>query len=208
MNSDALREISRRVNIEDVAGYLGLTVNRAKYICCPFHSEKTPSCKLYPEQGRFFCYGCNKGGDSIDLVAAVHGTSIADAAAELNSYYSLGIDLNGRQVKRIRKKKPNSLQVDESEQVKRAVDAFADTAREARRLGISEQYITWFDEVHQAMLEDDNLRRSDPALFVRIYRREFDRYAEIRDMYTRIRDVISRSAEYPAGEILEILGRS
>lgn len=207
MNSNAFQEISGKVNIESVAQYLGLTVNRAKYIHCPLHGERTPSCKLYTEQGRFYCFGCGGHGDSVDLVSAVRGTSLAEAAAELNSYYSLNVDLDGRPAKRI-KKKPNSLQVNEAEQVKRLVDAFADTAREARRAGISEEYITWFDEVHQAMLEDDEIRRSDPALFLKLYRKEFDRYADIRTKYKRIREAISRSTEYPAGEILEILGRS
>lgn len=207
MNIDAIREVSRRVNIVDVAEYLGVAVNRANYIHCPLHSEKTPSCRLYPEQGRFWCYGCNKGGDAVDLYAAVRGTSIAEAAAEMNSYFSLGVDLDGRQVKKI-KKKPNSLQVNQSEQVKQRIDRFADTAREARRAGISEQYVTWFDETHQVMLEDDDLRRSDPAKFLEKYRREFDRYEDIRNKYTAIRAAISRSAEYPAGEILAILGRA
>lgn len=207
MNGEAFREINSRVNIEDVARYLGLTVNHAGYMLCPLHAEKTPSCRLYPEQGRFWCYGCNRGGDAIDLVAAVRGSSVADAAAEINSYYNLGIDLNGRQVKRI-KKKPNSLQINEAEQVKRLVDAFADTAREARRAGISEKYITWFDEVHQAMLVDDDLRRSDPAKFLKKHRKEFDRYADIRNRYIGIRSAISRSAEYPEEEILAIMGRA
>jgi DNA primase len=35
---------------------------------CPFpdHEDKTPSFYLYPP-GRFYCYGCNRGGDVVDL---------------------------------------------------------------------------------------------------------------------------------------------
>ena len=34
---------------------------------CPFHSEKTPSFTIYPENN-FYCFGCHKGGDSITLL--------------------------------------------------------------------------------------------------------------------------------------------
>jgi DNA primase len=36
--------------------------------CCPLpdHEDKTPSFYIYPP-GRFYCYGCNRGGDVVDL---------------------------------------------------------------------------------------------------------------------------------------------
>lgn len=37
-------------------------------IRCPFHSENTPSCTLFPTGG-FKCYGCGASGNSIDFVA-------------------------------------------------------------------------------------------------------------------------------------------
>ena len=44
----------------------------------PGHEDNNPSFVLYPDQ-HFYCYGCTRYGDSIDLVAYMNGTSVADA---------------------------------------------------------------------------------------------------------------------------------
>jgi len=39
--------------------------------CCPFHSEKTASCKIHPEQNYFKCFGCGAGGDVLNYISHV-----------------------------------------------------------------------------------------------------------------------------------------
>ena len=33
------------------------------WCCCPFHNEKTPSCKINDDLGSFYCFGCGAKGD-------------------------------------------------------------------------------------------------------------------------------------------------
>jgi hypothetical protein len=47
----------------------------------PGHDEKTPSFVVYPEDRGFWCYGCQRGGDVVDLAQAAWGIDRADQAA-------------------------------------------------------------------------------------------------------------------------------
>lgn len=50
---------------------------------CPMHEERTPSCVIYPKSNDFWCFGCNKGGDTIDLVMAQDDVDFITAVKRL-----------------------------------------------------------------------------------------------------------------------------
>ncbi len=47
----------------------------------PGHDEKTPSFVVYPGDRGWWCYGCQRGGDVVDLAQAAWGIDRADVAA-------------------------------------------------------------------------------------------------------------------------------
>ena len=56
---------------------------RTYVCCCPFHSEKTPSCTIYPETQSFYCFGCGAGGDVLTFVMRTDNLSYPDAVRTL-----------------------------------------------------------------------------------------------------------------------------
>lgn len=49
--------------------------------CCPIHDERTPSFTVYIEQQprKWWCFGCNRGGEVIDLVCELDGLDKSQA---------------------------------------------------------------------------------------------------------------------------------
>ena len=53
---------------------------------CPFHKERTPSFFIFPDN-RFYCYGCNENGDSIDFLMKSKGYDFKEAVRSLSGQY-------------------------------------------------------------------------------------------------------------------------
>ena len=69
--------VKESVTMQQAAELCGLDVRQG--VCpCPFHNEKTPSMKLYPDH--YYCFGCHAHGDVIDLTAKMRNLSEMDAA--------------------------------------------------------------------------------------------------------------------------------
>jgi len=62
---EVIRSIQESVDIVDVVSrYVTLRRSGRSFKgLCPFHEEKTPSFTVFPESGRFKCFGCGEGGD-------------------------------------------------------------------------------------------------------------------------------------------------
>ncbi len=53
------------------------------WCCCPFHEEKTPSCKINDDMGSYYCFGCGAKGDIFTLYTNMYNFSFPDAVKEL-----------------------------------------------------------------------------------------------------------------------------
>lgn len=94
MRFNIFDEAKARLTMAQVAKEYGYSANRAGFICCPFHNEKTASLKLYDRS--FHCYGCGAGGTVIDFVAMLFQLDALGAVKRLNEDFGLGLDLDGR----------------------------------------------------------------------------------------------------------------
>ena len=48
-------EIKQSVKMSEILSRYGLKPNRAGFICCPFHKEKSASCKIYDVESAAMC---------------------------------------------------------------------------------------------------------------------------------------------------------
>ncbi|MDU0969026.1 MAG: DNA primase [Actinomycetaceae bacterium] len=89
---DLVRE---RARIEDVVGeYVTLKsagVHTLKGLC-PLHDERTPSFHVDPVRGRWHCFGCGQGGDTIEFLIQYLKISFVEAVEMLAERY--GVELH------------------------------------------------------------------------------------------------------------------
>ena len=84
---DLFDAVKDAVILPRAAREYGYTPNRAGFICCPFHAERTPSLKLY--ERTYHCFGCGAHGSVIDFVGELFNLSPLDAAKKLNADFCL-----------------------------------------------------------------------------------------------------------------------
>ena len=53
------------------------------WCCCPFHEEKTPSCKINDDFGSYYCFGCGAKGDIFTIYTELYNYTFPDAVKEL-----------------------------------------------------------------------------------------------------------------------------
>lgn len=62
--------------------------------CCPFHGEKTPSFKVDPSFGTFYCFGCHKHGNAFDYLMETDSLSFREAVVSLAERAHIEIHIN------------------------------------------------------------------------------------------------------------------
>ena len=89
MSVDKVAIIKDRLTMREVLLHYGYEPNRAKFICCPFHNEKTPSMKIYEQD--FHCFGCGEHGDVISFVQKLFGLSFPDTLKKIDIDFGLNL---------------------------------------------------------------------------------------------------------------------
>ncbi|MBI1948051.1 MAG: DNA primase [Deltaproteobacteria bacterium] len=80
-----IAEIKRRADIGEVIGrHVKLKrVGKNLVGLCPFHTEKSPSFNVRPEDGFFYCFGCKATGDVVEFLVRTTGRGFLDVITEL-----------------------------------------------------------------------------------------------------------------------------
>lgn len=92
--SDVFAEVKRGVSALDAARHYGLSPNRAGFVRCPLHGERTGSLKLYTGERGWHCFGCGAGGSVVDLVGALFDLDPMGAVRKLNADFHLALPLD------------------------------------------------------------------------------------------------------------------
>lgn len=78
--------------VEVVGDFVSLRRRGVNYIgSCPFHNEKTPSFTVSPAKGICKCFGCGKGGNSVNFIMELEQISYYEALKYLAKKYNIEI---------------------------------------------------------------------------------------------------------------------
>ena len=81
ISKETIEQVLMRNDIETLIGsYVSLKRAGSNLRgLCPFHSEKTPSFTVYPQDNSFYCFGCGAGGDAITFIRKRENLDYPDA---------------------------------------------------------------------------------------------------------------------------------
>lgn len=90
----SFRDLKARVGVDDIIRHYGWQARARgseRIVRCPVHDDRQASLNIDAERGMFQCFGCSiSGGDIIDLVAAVEGKALRQAALLIDRWFPDG----------------------------------------------------------------------------------------------------------------------
>jgi DNA primase len=93
IDQGTIQQILDAAEIADVVGDFVTLKRRGTSMIglCPFHNEKTPSFNVSQAKGIYKCFGCGKGGSSVNFIMEHEHLSYADALRWLANKYHIQI---------------------------------------------------------------------------------------------------------------------
>jgi DNA primase len=106
---ETIDQIFETASIEEiVSDFVALKKRGVNYIGnCPFHNEKTPSFTVSPTKGIYKCFGCGKGGNSINFIMEIEHFNYPEALKFVAKKYNIEIEeeeMSSEQVERANEK--------------------------------------------------------------------------------------------------------
>ena len=101
ISEQTIEKIRFSADIYDVvSGYVELKKKGRNFFgLCPFHNEKTSSFSVNQEKQIFKCFGCGKGGSSIDFIMQKENLEFVEALRFLAEQYGIEIETSEKERK-------------------------------------------------------------------------------------------------------------
>ncbi|HCC00251.1 MAG TPA: DNA primase, partial [Ruminococcaceae bacterium] len=108
-----LQELKDRCDIEQIISrYVDLRKGGRTLVgLCPFHSEKTPSFHVYPDDQHFYCFGCETGGDVITFIRKIENLDYREAVEFLASQAGLSMPAEDHETDQIARNRMRILEM-------------------------------------------------------------------------------------------------
>ncbi len=91
-HSTVVRIIETAEILDVVQDFVTLKKRGVNYLgLCPFHNEKTPSFTISPSKGIYKCFGCGKGGNSVNFIMDHEHLSYAESLKYLARKYNIEV---------------------------------------------------------------------------------------------------------------------
>jgi len=84
------QKIKSAITVRQAGEMYGMEPDFHGMVCCPFHSDNTPSMKL--NDTYYYCFGCGATGDVVDLTAKLFSLNPRQAAEKLAHDFGLDPD--------------------------------------------------------------------------------------------------------------------
>ena len=95
----SIEEVREAANIVEVTSeFTALKRQGARFSgLCPYpdHQEKTPSFSVSPDRGFYYCFGCQRGGDTIKLVMDLKSFDFAEAVTYIAERSGVDLQFEG-----------------------------------------------------------------------------------------------------------------
>jgi DNA primase len=92
-----IQDVKQRIDAAAVFGrHVELRKNGTGFVAsCPFHEDRTPSFRVYPDQARFHCYGCGARGDVFAFLQRLSGKPFPTVVRGLAGELGITVPDNG-----------------------------------------------------------------------------------------------------------------
>ncbi|MFI3171416.1 MAG: CHC2 zinc finger domain-containing protein [Eubacteriales bacterium] len=155
-------EIKQSYSMRYIAEQYGYKVNRAGFVSCPFHNEKTASMKIYKDS--FHCFGCGASGDIFTFVSHINNCSFKEAFVMLGGIYEKPTFASNLAIYRHNKKKEElRIKNDKIEKEKEVNITLIDVYRHYMKISepMSEAWCDCYNALQYQLYIHENLNKKE-----------------------------------------------